>query len=355
MSLVALFQTDIPSDFTAPTGLQTLAMYPTVVLHAEMATVNLRLDAAGQQQWARTDGASIAQELAAQGPEVWLYLNPWWVWKRDRLSGAGEWLRIAQHGMAQTHKAWMRDRYGVQLEVFDGRMVAIDARVFGYVDVLAEVLLALPIKRFFLDAGFYHQAGYHGAAGGTNEARLDGVLRLYRALRAGGAQVIANAGWEMLSPKVQPWVFPFADGVDGVGIEPPTGFKFDGAWWSLVASYGASAPDLTQMERVAELWRKMGKRVWLVARWQRSKPGYNYSPFATFAAHARFWTEAALRVSCEASVHWNVQQAPWGDWAEKATADHRPQTEMDRMANLERRVLVLEEWKRAMALEMARG
>lgn len=340
--MFALFYTDSPPDFGAPSGLATLARYPAVVLQAEMFTATK--DSAGRLY---AEGVTPAAWLEARDVEPWAYVNPFWQEDARNYGGPGETFRRAQAQQIDLCNAWLRmGPSGARIPVFGGKRWAIDIRNLAYRDWLKEQVAALRAQRLFIDCGFYHTGAYHQGIGGPDEDRAAVIADLYAQWRAQGIRLVVNAGWEAIVPEATKPVYPFANAVDGVAIECPGSQDTTGKAWSVVSYRGVKGtPDLTRLRRVVANWRGMDKQVWLVCVWQRSKPAeYTYSPWPTFEQHADFWLSAAQEMGCSVSVFADNSHAVWrenwtAEWGETEDGGQRME---ERLASIEMRLAALE-------------
>lgn len=337
--LVALFYSDLTTDFQVPSGLATLARYPQVVLNAEMATATA--DSQGRPY--ASDGMTPAGWLAAEDVDVWSYVNPFWVQDAKTYGGPGEQWRRSQSQAVELMDAWLRKALnGERVAVYGGQRWAVDIRNLQY---RAWLERNAPGKRLFVDCGFYYAGAYHGWVGGPDVDRANIIKALYSRWREQGVRLVVNAGWEALDLDAAKRTYPFVTVVDGVAIEVPGGQSGPQGYRDLV-SYRKGRPDLNGLRRVVGDWLEMGREVWLVAKWQRSKPAdYTYSPWPTFEEHADFWLTAAQEMGCSVSVFWNNNQAPWeehwvAEWGNKP--ENGEQSTEARLADLERRVRKLE-------------
>lgn len=292
--LVALFYSDLAVDFQATAGLATLARYPQVVLNAEMAMAVT--DSAGRPY--ASDGMTPVGWLQAEDVDCWLYVNPFWVQDARTYGGPGEAWRRKQSEAVDQAGAWLRKiANGERVAVYGGQRWAVDMRSQQYMDWLRR---NAPGKRLFVDCGFYYAGAYHQWMGGPDAERATLIKALYTSWREQGVRLMVNAGWERLDPdqSIGKIVYPFADVVDGVAIECPGGQGGPLGYRDLV-TYRRGRPDLSGLQRVVGDWMAMGREVWLVAKWQRSKPGdYTYSPWPTFEEHADFWVTVAQEMGC---------------------------------------------------------
>lgn len=339
--MTALFYSDAQPDFVAASGLETLVQYPAVVLQAEMSAATQ--DSNGRLY---AEGMTPAGWLQARGTDVWSYVNPFWAKDSRVWGGPGETFRRAQSLQIEAVDAWLRmSPGGERVPVFGGRMWAVDLRNAAYREWLRLAVPTLPGRDLFIDCGFYHTGGYHKRQGGPDASRAAQICELYHEWRAHGLRLVVNAGWERLDPDAGKAVYPFAGCVDGVAIECPGGQSGPGGWRDLVSYRNVRGkPDLLRLRRVVGDWQALGKAVWLVCLWQRSKPNeYTYSPFPTFEEHASFWIEAAQEMDCSVAVCQDYSHAVWREnWIREWGDGDEPLTTEQRLAAIERRLAVLE-------------
>ena len=296
---LALFYSTASADWKREIG--RLSEYPQVVIAAELASIIS--DSRGNEY---AFGTTPLRYLQERGAEVWLYVSPWWLWTATGF-GKGEWFRKVQVALADNAKAWLRDRQGVAVPVFGGKMRVVDPRATAYVDALAEAMLALPHYRFFLDNTFFHQGAYHQWLV-PDDVWHEAACRLYDRLRSAGKQVILNGGWEMASPAANVWQWPLREHCDGVAIEIPAMFTGPAGQWTL---FDYAPMDTTALEHVALDWQLAGKVVFVIARHKRSEPvQVDDSPFPDLARHRSWWRSLAKAKNFSVSAQTSYNAVP---------------------------------------------